>query len=247
MESNDGKNLFVIEAMVGEIDESHIVRCILYWLNEKKEVSMKNIHPIIIAENYNNRFFDVLYYLSNYIPFIVLQVTALSNGDLDSQGKRIVELVFHDIPSKGDSIFRARKKAEPSVESNREYWMNKMDNDQQNFLFFLESEINNLSGDLLVNFNKDNISIGLEGVSKIFLSITIRKNNIILEGFLPFHVDSIAGERKYNFDDAEFSVFAGKYNMKINSSSTVTKEETFIQLLRDSFEEYWREFGSPII
>lgn len=171
----------------------------------------------------------------------------MSNGELDSQGKRIVELVFHDIPCKGDNFFRERKKAEPNVESNREYWMNKMDNDQQNFLFFLESEINNLSGDLLVNFNKDNISIGLEGVAKIFLSITIRKNNIILEGFLPFHVESITGERKYNFDDAEFSVFAGKYNMKINSSSTITKEETFIQLLRDSFEEYWREFGSPII
>jgi hypothetical protein len=49
MESSDRKNLFVIEVMVGEIDESHIVRSILYWLTEKNAENMKNIYPICLS------------------------------------------------------------------------------------------------------------------------------------------------------------------------------------------------------
>ena len=77
MESSDRKNLFVIEVMVGEIDESHIVRSILYWLTEKNMENGKNTYPILIAENFNNRFFEVLYFLTRFIPFILLQVTVL--------------------------------------------------------------------------------------------------------------------------------------------------------------------------
>ncbi|NBU99618.1 MAG: hypothetical protein EBS19_15650, partial [Spirochaetia bacterium] len=108
MESSDGKNIFVIEAMVGEIDESHIIRSILYWINESREVRMKNFYPILIAESFNNRFFEVLYFLTNYIPFIIVQVTALALDEIDSEGNRKLELVFTDVPIKGSKSFRER-------------------------------------------------------------------------------------------------------------------------------------------
>lgn len=75
---------FVVELMLGTLDETHIVRTIEYWLRERAQKSNEDYDHIAVlaAENVlGNRFVDVVRFLSRQMPLVLLEIHALKIGD----------------------------------------------------------------------------------------------------------------------------------------------------------------------
>ncbi|SRR6266496_3573121 len=85
LSDEENSTLYAAELMLGEVDESHIVRCVEYWLAEsrlleggksaKKEWS---VVAVLAAENVRkSRYFPVIELLSQKIPLTVIEITGL--------------------------------------------------------------------------------------------------------------------------------------------------------------------------
>lgn len=48
--------MYEVEVMLGETDETHIIRTIEYWDNEKRRWPQRQHYAVLVAENINRRF-----------------------------------------------------------------------------------------------------------------------------------------------------------------------------------------------
>lgn len=73
--SND--TMYEVEVMLGATDETHIIRTIEYWDNEKRRWPTRHHIAVLVAEDINRRFFNVIHILSHSIPIVAVQVSLL--------------------------------------------------------------------------------------------------------------------------------------------------------------------------
>jgi hypothetical protein len=72
---------FVVELMLGAIDESHIIRALEYWDQERRAHPEFDHSIVLVAEELAGRFNNVLRLLRKTLPLIGLQLTALRIAD----------------------------------------------------------------------------------------------------------------------------------------------------------------------
>ncbi len=77
LKNPDDDAMFEVEVMLGETDESHIIRTIEYWDLEKRRWPKRHHTAVLVAERINTRFFNVVHILSQAIPIIGIQVSAV--------------------------------------------------------------------------------------------------------------------------------------------------------------------------
>jgi hypothetical protein len=65
--------MFEVEVMLGETDETHIIRTIEYWDNEKRKYPQRQHYAVLVAEHVTRRFFNVIQLFSHAIPIIAIQ------------------------------------------------------------------------------------------------------------------------------------------------------------------------------
>ena len=106
--------MYEVEIMLGETDETHIIRTIEYWDNEKRRWPQRQHTAVLVAEHINKRFFNVIHLLSYSIPVIAIKASLLNVGD-----KRAIYfskvLDTYEDPDDGTSL--------DSGSYNREYWL----------------------------------------------------------------------------------------------------------------------------
>jgi hypothetical protein len=73
--------LYEIEVMLGETDETHIIRTIEYWDIEKKKRPKRQHTAILVAERINTRFYNVINLLSYSVPIIGIQANLYRVGN----------------------------------------------------------------------------------------------------------------------------------------------------------------------
>ncbi len=70
-------SMYEVEIMLGQTDESHIIRTIEYWDNEKRRWPQRQHYAVLVAESITKRFFNVIHLFSNSIPIIAIQVNMI--------------------------------------------------------------------------------------------------------------------------------------------------------------------------
>lgn len=78
-------SMYEVEVMLGETDETHIIRTIEYWDNEKRKWPQRQHFAVLVAETITRRFFNVIQLLSHAIPIIAIQVNIV-----EADGKRLL-------------------------------------------------------------------------------------------------------------------------------------------------------------
>ena len=101
--------------MLGKIDESHIIRSIEYWDNERKRLPNYEHCAVIVAENITSRFLNIIGLFNSQIPIIAIQLNALEINDN-------VVLNFVKIL---DEVTVGEDEDEIAVKKDRNYWDNK--------------------------------------------------------------------------------------------------------------------------
>ena len=81
LKDSEDDTMYEVEVMLGETDETHIIRTIEYWDNEKRRWPQRQHIAVLIAEHINRRFFNVIHLLSHSIPIVAIQVALLETAD----------------------------------------------------------------------------------------------------------------------------------------------------------------------
>jgi hypothetical protein len=74
----ESDTVYEVELMLGPTDESHIIRTIEYWDVERRKRPSKQHRAVIVAEEITNRFFNVVWLLSQSIPIVAIKLDALA-------------------------------------------------------------------------------------------------------------------------------------------------------------------------
>jgi hypothetical protein len=77
----EGETRYIIEVMLGEVDESHIIRTIEYWDVERQRYPDLLHYAVIVAEKITARFFNVIRLLNRAVPIIAIQLSAFRMGE----------------------------------------------------------------------------------------------------------------------------------------------------------------------
>ncbi len=70
-------SMYEVEVMLGETDETHIIRTIEYWDKEKRKWPQRQHYAVLVAESITRRFFNVIHIFSLQIPIIAIQVNLI--------------------------------------------------------------------------------------------------------------------------------------------------------------------------
>ncbi len=108
--------MYEVEVMLGETDETHIIRTIEYWDNEKRIWPSRQHFAVLVAEQINRRFFNVIHLISHSIPIIAIQTSLLvANNSRSLFFSKILNTYeeIDDGTSLEDKVY------------NREYWVNR--------------------------------------------------------------------------------------------------------------------------
>jgi hypothetical protein len=80
LKNPEDDSMYEVEVMLGETDETHIIRTIEYWDNEKRRWPQRQHYAVLVAEMITRRFFNVIQLLSHSIPIIAIQVNIIEYG-----------------------------------------------------------------------------------------------------------------------------------------------------------------------
>jgi hypothetical protein len=114
LQDQDLTTRYEVEIMLGNTDESHLIRTIEYWDVERRRYPQYDHYAVIVAEDITSRFLNVIGLFNGFIPLIALQMTALKFGDQ-------ISLVFTKVV---DAVSLGRDDEEEEVQAvaDRNYW-----------------------------------------------------------------------------------------------------------------------------
>ncbi len=81
LHNSETEERFEVELMLGTVDESHIIRTIEYWDNERKRYPQYDHKAVIVAEEITARFLNVIGLFNQSIPLIAIQMNAMQIED----------------------------------------------------------------------------------------------------------------------------------------------------------------------
>jgi hypothetical protein len=152
----DDDSMFEVEVMLGETDASHIIRTIEYWDLERRRWPKRSHTAVLVAEGINTRFFNVVQLLSQAVPIIGIQVSAVElEGKLGLHFTTIIN--SYEEPEEGDS---------PPVDEA--YWK-KEHPDTLIFAKGYEALANTLFEDVNLRFVQGDIAVTIGGRIRIWI------------------------------------------------------------------------------
>src|SRR2546425_4507779 len=78
--------MYEVEVMLGGTDETHIIRTIEYWDNEKRKWPQRQHFAVLVAEQITRRFFNVIQLISHAVPMIAIQANII-----EAERRRILQ------------------------------------------------------------------------------------------------------------------------------------------------------------
>jgi hypothetical protein len=152
-------SMYEVEVMLGETDETHIIRTLEYWDTEKRKWPQRQHSAVLVAESITRRFFNVIQLLSHAIPIIAIQVTVVEADD-----KKILHFskildIYEEPEDESGSSGR---------EYNEDFWKEKSSWTLDAAKAILEATRSTLTGASL-NFVKNYIGIEVNGNNYMWL------------------------------------------------------------------------------
>lgn len=172
LEDSEQKMRYEIEVQLGQTDESHLIRTIEYWDNERKRYPQYDHCAVIIAEDVTTRFLNVINLFNGHIPLIAIQVKAVKiENTVSLFFTKIVNEV--ELGYEEDSDYK-----EP--EKDRNYWENKASPETLKLVDELHDEVLKISGGYTLKYNKNYIGLFKQNKAQNFVIFKPNKSNLNL-------------------------------------------------------------------
>src|SRR4051812_46508867 len=165
------------EIQLGATDESHIIRTIEYWDNERRLYPQYEHVAVIVAEEITSRFLNVIQLFNGAIPLIALKMTAYKVGE-DHALTFVKVLDEQALGLEGED--------EPvSDPTNRPYWESKGSSATLHQTDELLKLVNQVEPKAALKYNKHYIGLEVNGSPRNFITFKPRKAHVIMELKLP--------------------------------------------------------------
>jgi len=115
LKNPEDDSMFEVELQLGATDESHIIRTIEYWDNEKRRWPNRSHTAVLVAEEITNRFFNVVHLLSMAVPMIGIQANIVQVGEV--RGLHFTKVV--------DSYQEPEEEETPQQAYDEKHWIEK--------------------------------------------------------------------------------------------------------------------------
>ena len=165
LQDPDTDLVYEVEVMLGATDESHIIRTIEYWDNERRRFPNRDHRAVIVAEEITNRFFNIVWLLNRAIPIIAIQMNALIvEGKLVLNFTKVLDIYE---PQQEDE-------EEASEIADRSYWERKASSDSVKFLDEVQKAFQVFGFSPKIKYRRD--MVVMVGARNNFGGIYLRKN-----------------------------------------------------------------------
>ncbi|WCO03490.1 hypothetical protein [Psychroserpens ponticola] len=219
---------YEVEIMLGELDASHIIRCLEYWDIEKKRYPHYEHCAVIVAEDITSRFLNVLSLFNGHIPLIAIQLNALKVGN-----KIVLDFVtvMNQFALRRDDTVEAKL-----VETNRDYWNKRATKKTVEIVDKLLEILNsNLDSSQQLNYNKYYIGLNDGFKSRNFIHFKPKKQ------FTHIYFELMNKEEWIEkLDDLGITSTANKRNLQVTVTPKQVTDNINIltELIKESVEFY---------
>lgn len=221
-------SMYEVEIMLGDTDETHIIRTIEYWDNERRKLPKRQHSAVLVAESITKRFYNVIHLLSNAIPIIAIQVNIV-----EAAGNRILHfskiLDTYEEPEDED--------IGPDEIPDEEYWRKRAPWTLDTAKALLEV-VKPVFGEASLNLRKNHIGISVHGNN--YLWMHKRSGGKSLIGF--WFTEALLPEAQKAFDVADISYVKKKDSILITVDKNMIQSNTSaIQEAAKYVKKSWEE------
>lgn len=167
----DSSTRYEVELQLGPTDESHIVRTLEYWDNERRRYPQYEHVAVIVAEEITSRFFNVISLFNGFIPIMAIQMTAL---DIKEKG---VALVFTKVL---DHVVLGTDEDDVGIPTDRNYWEKRSTPQIMELVDQIHKVIERQDSGVALKYNKHYIGLAKDGVANNYVSMRPRKKNVLV-------------------------------------------------------------------
>jgi len=230
LRDDEDEKLYTVELMLGELDASHIVRTLDYFLREQARPETKDwTHvAVLVAEDIlSSRFLGVVEYLSKIMRLIVIQLSALRVGE--------------DFTLKSARIFDGTAEREGEIEQQekitREDWIKKSSTASIELVEKFSPMLEQLANDLRLTYKKHLIGIAIGNRAENFVQF-YPKRDFVRVGV---RISNAADWRK-RMGDAGFNVVGVQEADRVRFRVSPEQFEAHRDLFADFFNQSYREW-----
>ena len=146
------QTMYETEIMLGETDESHIIRTIEYWDIERRRFPSKDHKAVIVAEDITSRFFNVISLMNRSIPIIAIQLNALKvNNNIILDFTKVLDI--YEPPEDEEDIGET---------VDRSYWENRSNPKSIKIMDEIINIAKDEYSDSKVTYNKYHVALGTQ-------------------------------------------------------------------------------------
>jgi hypothetical protein len=220
--------MYEVEVMLGETDESHIIRTIEYWDNEKRKWPQRQHSAILVAETITRRFFNVIQLLNHAIPIIAIQVNVV-----EADGKKILHFskildAYEELEDDGGSV---------GQQYNEDYWKERSPWTLDAARALLEATRSILAGATL-NFVKYYIGIEVNGNNYMWLHKRSSGRSLLSCWFTEPHLPAAIAL----LDEAGLAYTKKGQTLRISTDKTaITSKASALAKIADLVKKSWEE------
>lgn len=224
---------YEVEIQLGKTDESHIIRTIEYWDNEKKLFPQYEHHAVIIAEEINARFLNVISLFNGHIPLIALQMGAYSFGNQ-------ISLLFTKVL---DEVKRGVEEEDEEGEpSDRSYWEQKGTKQTVAIADELLAKIRTFAPPFELKYNKFYIGLARNGQPNNFAVFRAKKNVLNAAIKLDESAELTQKLESADLDLMSYDAGGGRYRIRLAPGDVAKHDELLTEFLKLAYQ---RSTGEP--
>ncbi len=215
----DGATRYEVELQLGATDESHIIRTLEYWDNERRRYPQYEHVAVIVAEEITSRFFNVISLFNGFIPIVAIQMTALRLPDDQ------VSLVFTKVL---DLLVLGTDEEDKAEPTNRSYWENKSTKQMMQLVDLLHSMIQEQDDGVTLKYNKYYIGLAKNDVANNYISMRPQKKKVNLHIRIP-RSDEVTGMLDDSgLDRLSYDTRHGNYRIGISNRSLIEEHRQLL-------------------
>ena len=214
---------YEVEIQLGPTDESHIIRTLEYWDNERRRFPQYDHVAVIVAEEITGRFLNVISLFNQAIPLIAIQMSALDvGGALTLHATKVLDLALPAPEEDDDS----------GHETDRSYWENRAHPAILKLTDQLLELINEEGSNVTLKYNKHYIGLQQAGLANNFITFRPRKKNVTLEARIDRTDTLDSAIENWGLSALTYDKRWRRYRVSLDSSDLASNETAIRALIK---------------
>jgi predicted transport protein len=219
------KTRYTVELQLGQTDETHIIRTIEYWDNERSRNPHIDHIAVIVAEDITTRFLNVISLFNKSIPLIAIQLSAIQVG-------KDVTLNFVKVLDLSTSMGWEEDNTS-AAPTDRPYWLKKATPQTVGLADKVLGMVHEIMGseELELNYNKHYIGLASGGVANNFITMKPRKQNLLLQIKLP-RTEEVTELIEQSLELISYDTRWGLYQVRVTQNDLADSSSLLRDLMR---------------